>query len=131
MPLRLWPGVAAAAAGWLGWYLIPIVMPDRSVFGVLEGVLGGFLVLVWWLLFSRAPWLERLGAIALVAVAVSATSRVVHESVANAGQGMLLYILSIPVIGLALVAAVVGTRHLSSRSRRAAIAAAIRLASAA
>ncbi len=129
-PLRLWPGVVAATAGWLGWYLVPIVMPDRSVFGIISGILGGFLVLVWWLFFSRAPWLERVGVLLAMMGATFATSLVVDESIANAGQGRLLYVFSIPVMGLALVAAATATRRLSSSARRVSIAAAIVLASA-
>ena len=47
-------------------------------------------IVVWWLFFSRAPWLERVGAIVLMVVAVLATRTVVHESIAGAGQGMLM-----------------------------------------
>jgi outer membrane protein assembly factor BamB len=127
-PLRLWPGVAAAAAGWLAWYLIPVLFPENAVFGMLGGILGGFLVIAWWLFFSRAPWLERVGALVLMVVAMAVTSRLVHESISGAGMGRLLFIYSIPVMGLALVAATVATRHLSREWRRAAIAAAILLA---
>ena len=129
-PLRLWPGVVATTAGWLAWYLVPIVLPDRSVFGIMSGILGGFLVFVWWLLFSRAPWLERIGTVVAMAAAIVAASFVVDESIANAGQGMLLYVMSLPVMGLALVAATVAARRLSTGARRAAIAAAIVLAGA-
>ena len=128
-PLRLWPGVATTAAGWLAWYLIPILMPDRSVFGIMGGILGGFLVILWWLFFSRAPWVERVGVLVFMVGAVLTTSLAVHESIANAGMGRLLYVLSIPVMGLALVAATVATRRLSTGARRASIAAAILIAS--
>ena len=47
--------------------------------------------------FSRAPWSERLGAIALMIVALVATSRIVHESIANGMMGMMLVILGVPV----------------------------------
>src|SRR5262250_419461 len=61
--LRLWPGVAAVVLQWFGWLGLPIVAPDAAAYGMLGGIVGGGLaVLVWWLFFSRAAWLERLGA---------------------------------------------------------------------
>ena len=44
----------------------------------LGGVAAGLVVAVWWLFFSRAPWLDRVGAIVLMVVALLATSRMVH-----------------------------------------------------
>src|SRR4030095_10978170 len=78
--------------------------------------------------FSRAPWLERVGAIVLMVVAVLATKRIVHESIAGAGQGMLIYILPTPYLGLALVAWAVVTRNIQGAARRASLVAAILLA---
>ena len=95
---------------------------------IIVAVLFALAILIWWLFFSRAPWLERLGAIALMVVAVAATSRVVHESVANGMMGFMLYVYSIPVLSLALVAWAVASRHFSSGLRRASMVAAIVLA---
>jgi len=89
---------------------------------------GGLVILLWWLFFSRAPWSERLGVIVLMIVALFATSRLVHESIAGGAMGFLLYVWAIPALGVALVASVVASRRLSSRSRRASIVAAILLA---
>src|SRR5262249_36313531 len=97
--------------------------------GVVIGALACALaVLVWWLLFSRAPWAERVGAIALMVVSVVATKRVVHPSIAGGMMGMMLPIFSIPVLSLALVAAAAAGRRLSSGPRRALMVAAILLA---
>ena len=46
-----------------------------------------FAIVVWWLFFSRAPWSERLGAVILMAVALFATSRLVHASIAGGMMG--------------------------------------------
>ncbi len=134
-PLRLWPGVAAAALVLLLRLVIPAVVPGGVLFGlplalvgILGGVVGGLAIVVWWLFFSRAPWAERVGAIVLMVVAILATSRVVHESIADAGMGMLLYISAIPVLSLALVAWAVASRHLSTGLRRASMVATILLA---
>jgi outer membrane protein assembly factor BamB len=84
-------------------------------------------IIVWWLFFSRAPWPDRIGAIVLMAVAVAVTRFVVHKSIANGMMGMMLPIFSIPILSLALVAAVAAGRRLSSVARRALVAVAILL----
>jgi outer membrane protein assembly factor BamB len=85
-------------------------------------------VLVWWLFFSRVPWIERAGVVVLMAIAVVLTRRVVHASMANGAMGWLVPILSIPVLSLALVAASVGSRRRPDGARRATTAAAILIA---
>src|SRR5438552_985338 len=127
-PFRLWPGVVAVVLQWLVWFVVPIIAPDAMMFGMIGGLVCGLAVLVWWLFFSRAPWSERVGAIALMVVAVFATKPLVHQSVANAGMDMMMYIFSIPVLSLALVCWAVAARRLSSRPRRAWLVAAILLA---
>jgi outer membrane protein assembly factor BamB len=126
-PLRLWPGVVAAVL-LVVVRLMPIVVDEIMPIAMMGAVGGGLLIVLWWLFLSRAPWAERLGVIALMIVALFATSRLVHESIAGGAMGFLLYVWAIPALGLALVAALVASRHLSSRSRRASIVAAILLA---
>jgi outer membrane protein assembly factor BamB len=127
-PLRLWPGVLAVALQWLAWFVLPIVVPKATIYGVIAGVFAGLVVVVWWLFFSRAPWSERVGAIVLMPVALFATSRIVHESIANGMMGMMLFIFAIPVLSLALVSWAVASRRLSSGPRRAWMVATILLA---
>ncbi len=127
-PLRLWPGVAAVVLQFLLWFVVPMVAPDATMFGIMGGLVCGLLVLVWWLFFSRAPWVERLGAVGLMVIAIIATKRLVHPSIAGGGMGMLIYIHAIPAFSLALVAAVAATRRLSSGPRRASIIVGILLA---
>jgi hypothetical protein len=95
------------------------------VYGVLGGVAGAVAIVLWWLLLSRAPWSERLGAIALIIIALAATKRVVHESIAGGAMGYLFPVLAAPVVGLALVAWAVATRRLADGPRRAWMAATI------
>src|SRR5215510_3061799 len=130
-PLRLLPGVIAVALQWLLWYGLPVVAPEAAMGALIGGLACTLAVLVWWLFFSRAPWAERLGAIALMVVLVAATKRVVHPSIAGGMMGMMLPIFSIPVLSLALVVAAAAGRRLYSGLRRAAIVAAILLACAA
>ena len=127
-PLRVWPGVAAVVLQWLLWFVVPVVAPDAIMYAMLGALACALVVVVWWLFFSRAPWAERVGAIVLMVVAVIATKRVVHQSIANAGMGMLLPMYAIPVLSLALVVAAVASRRLSSGPRRAVIIGAILLA---
>ena len=118
-PLRLWPGVVAAALVLLAMVGVPIVAPGAAIFGMLGGVAGGVVIVVWWLLFSRAPWLERVGAIVVMIVAVFTIRRLVHPSIENAGMSRMLPIFSIPIMSVALVAWAVASRRLSIGARRA------------
>ena len=127
-PLRLWPGVVAAVLLLLVRFVVPIVVSEGMVFGIIGSVVGALAILVWWVFFSRAPWSERLGAVILMIVALFATSRIVHESIAGAGMGKLFYVLAIPVVTVALVAWAVASRRLSSGPRRVSMVASILLA---
>jgi outer membrane protein assembly factor BamB len=107
----------------------PLLAPDGgALIGMLGGVAGALVIAVWWLLFSRAPWSERVGAIVLMVVAVFATRSVAHASMVGAGQGMMLYFLPTPYLALALVTWAAATRHLHDGVRRAALVAAILIA---
>jgi hypothetical protein len=88
-PLRLWPGVAAAVLLCVVRFVIPIFVPGAVAFALIGGLVGALAVVAWWLFFSRAPWSERVGAIVLVIVALFATSRFVHKSIATGMMGML------------------------------------------
>jgi outer membrane protein assembly factor BamB len=129
-PLRLWPGVVAVVLQWLLWVGVPLVMPGTiagyiAAFGAL---ICGLLVVVWWTFFSRAPWSERLGAVGLMIVALFATSRILHESIATGGQGFIYFVYAIPVLCLAFVVWAVAGRRLSDGPRRVAMVATIVLA---
>lgn len=127
-PLRLWPGVVAVVLQSLAWFVVPVVAPDAFLFAVLGGLLGGLVIIVWWVFFSRAAWLERVGVLVLMVVALAGTSRVVHPSIATGMMGMMLVIYAIPVLSLALVVWVVATRRLSDGLRRTTMVAAILVA---
>ncbi len=126
-PLRLWPGIAAAVLLVLYTLLLPFAGgvgggPPALFLG---GLVGGVLIILWWLLFSRARWIDRIAVPGLMVVAVLATRPFLHDSMAAGGQGVLFFILSVPVMALALVAAATAASRLSERARRASIAAAI------
>src|SRR5262245_15057980 len=99
--LRLWPGVIAAVLLVLSRLVIPIAAPSASIVGVIGGVVCAVIVLLWWLLFSRVPWLERVGVLLVMIVALYATSFVVDESVRGGMMGMMLVVFATPIICLA------------------------------
>jgi outer membrane protein assembly factor BamB len=127
-PLRLWPGVAAAGLIAVAWFVAPFVVTDGGAYGIIGAFAGAVAIVFWWLFFSRAPWSERLGAVVLMAVALTVTRLIVHESIRTGHMGMTLPIYGIPLLALALVAWAVGTRRLAAGARQAALAGAILLA---
>lgn len=131
-PLRLWPGVALIVAQTLLLFGVPAVAPDAELFSMstgmlamLGGVLCGVLVIVWWMFFSRAPWLDRVGALVVMVVAVLVTKLLAHESIAGAGMGLMLYMSTIPGLALAIVIWAAATTRLADGARRMWLVAAI------
>ena len=127
-PLRLWPGVVAVVLQWLGMFGVPIVVREVTIFGVIGGVFGTLAVVVWWAFFSRAPRVERWGAVVMVVIALFATPRLLHESVATGNSGLQFFIYAIPILSLAFVIWAVASRRLADGPRRAAMVATILLA---
>ena len=129
LELRLWPGMAAISVQWLCWVALPLAVPGpvTGIISAAGALAGGLAVAVWWAFLSRAPRPERLGFIALAAVALFVASRLVDESIAGGMMGMLMLLYAVPVASLAIVVAAAGTRRLAARTRRAAMAAAILL----
>jgi len=117
-PLRVWPGIVLAIAVAVSRFVLPAVSVDYMQYGIMGGVLGGLLILLWWLLFSRAPWTERLGALVLMVAAIAGTRMIVDKSIRTGAMGMLFYILVIPGLAIAFVAWAAATRRLPDRTRR-------------
>ncbi len=129
-PLRLWPGVVAVVLQWLAFSVVPLVMPGPAAgyIAPLGGLVGGLAVVVWWVFFSRAPRFDRWGAIVLMAVALVATSRFLHESIGTGMMRMVFFFYAISVLSLAFVAWAVAGRRLAAGPRRTAMVATILLA---
>jgi outer membrane protein assembly factor BamB len=126
--LRVWPGVAAMAITWGGRIVVDLFLPQYAIFGLLGGVAGGLAVLVWWLLFSRAPAAERLGAVVLIVAAMYGamkTPGVLDRSILGGMMGRMFPIASIPVFALALVVWAAATRRMGTGLRSAALVAAV------
>jgi outer membrane protein assembly factor BamB len=127
-PLRLWPGVVLAVLQLLSMFVLPVVVPEALIFGMLGGVVCAVAIIVWWVFFSRARWFERLGAIALMIVAMVATRFVLHESIAGGMMGMMFPFYGLMSVSIAIVVGVAVSRRLPDRARRAVLAASILLA---
>lgn len=120
--LRLWPGVAFVVLIAVTAFVVPRLWPESASVGILGPALGGLLIGLWWLLFSRAPWVERLAAVMLIVGAMAAAPTFVHPSISNGFMRMMPVILGLPVFGVALVIAAAVTRSLNDAPRRAAMA---------
>jgi len=127
MPLRLWPGVVIVLLQWAARFGLPILDPDFTAYGVMAGLAGGLALLVWWLFFSRAAWSDRLGAVAVVVVAMAATWPFLDVSIATGAMGFIFPILAMPGLCLAFVAWAAATRRLPAGPRRTTMAATILL----
>jgi len=130
-PLRLWPGVTIAVLQLLLRFVLPAVAPDQTLWGVLGSFFCVFAILLWWLFFSRAPWLERLAAPVLMVLGLLAARRVVDISIATGAQGYLVFFLAAQLFGFVLVAWAVATSRFPDGIRRLTMVAAVLLASAA
>jgi outer membrane protein assembly factor BamB len=126
--LRLWPGVAIAALVILLRYAIPAVFPTARLIGALGGLAGGLGVAIWWAFFSRADRVERWGGVLFMIVALLLAPRILHESIATGGMGMLFPMFAVPLLALAFVAWAVATRALPTARRRSSMIAVILLA---
>ena len=127
--LRLWPGIAAAALIVLMRFVIPAVLPDALILGVITSLAGTVVILLWWLLFSRAPWSERLGAIVVMVAAAVAMWPFLHKSITGGLMGRMYLVYALPaVLGPAFVAWAIVSRRLSKPARWATMVVAIVLA---
>ena len=127
-PLRLWPGVVIAALQLLVRFVIPLVIPGATLFGVFAGLLGGVAIIIWWAFFSRANRLERLSAVVLMIGALALTLSIIDKSLATAGMGIIFFTYAIPVLSPAFVAWAVVSRKLPDGLRRITMVATIVLA---
>jgi outer membrane protein assembly factor BamB len=124
-PLRIWPGVIAAVLLCLLRVILPIVEPEAILFSAMGGFACAVVIVLWWLFFSRAAWLERLGALVLMGVALYVTFPFVDVSIRMGMNGRMFPIYAIFALTPALVAWAVITRRRSDRMRRASMVATI------
>lgn len=126
--LRLWPGLAIVLLQWTGRFGLPLVDQDLAFYGVFAGMGGGVALLIWWLGFSRAPWVDRLIGLVAIPLALVATWPFLDESVSTGAMGALFPILAMPGICLAFVLWAVFGGSWPPVPRRASMLAALLLA---
>jgi outer membrane protein assembly factor BamB len=131
-PLRLRPGIALVILQWLLAFALPAIAPDAEIaevsvglIGMIGGIVCGLGVVIWWLAFSRARWFERVGALALIVIALLVTRLLVDPSIKGAGMGILLFIGAVPGWSLALVVGAAVASRLSGARRMVALTVAI------
>src|SRR5262245_36892520 len=96
-PLRLWPGIAAATVFVIG-YAVSFVLPALADTGLIAAGLSVVVMIVWWLFFSRTPWLERLAAVVVMLLALAVTRPFLDKSIAGGARGAFQY--ALPVSGV-------------------------------
>jgi outer membrane protein assembly factor BamB len=120
-PLRLWPGIAAAAVLLFVRYIVPRVLPTWSEIGQIAGFASAMVILVWWVFLSRAPWFERIAALVVMVLAVVIMRPLLHPSIVGGAMGGMPYILPLPAMCLGLVAWAGAARRWSSGGRFASL----------
>jgi outer membrane protein assembly factor BamB len=101
-PLRLWPGVVIVVLQLTAIYLPGLIAPATFfMFYAMMGAftLGTLLLVIWWLFFSRARWLDRIGGLLLLVLAHGTAFALADPS---AQMGALM--LGIPLLCAAFVA---------------------------
>lgn len=102
-PLRLWPAIGISllmlAASFGTGFVIPGTIPQFMAM-MWGPMIGGPLMILWWLLFSRAPWPDRVVGLALLAALAAATYYLAHPSVKPLG----LLINGVPTVSAIMVA---------------------------
>jgi len=125
--LRLRPGIIIVILQLFIAWVMPGIFPATSSAGVLGGIAFGLVLLIWWAFFSKAPPFERWIAIVIWIGALVLASRLTHESVRTAGQGILFFAHAIPLSSLGLILWALTCRHLAAGPRRLAMAAVLLL----
>jgi len=127
--LRLWPAILIVTLQWLIRFGLTAVTPSdlATQVGFLGGVLGGFLLLIWWAFFSRAPIFDRLGGTVLMIAALLITAQFLDVSIRTANMGLMFTFFSVPMLSLAFVIWAGATRNLTARIRRVSMVATILL----
>ncbi|MBI4910116.1 MAG: PQQ-like beta-propeller repeat protein [Acidobacteria bacterium] len=119
-PLRVWPGVICIALLFFSRFAVKALIPGFEGFKL--AIFGAFvcavLLVVWWLFFSRARWLDRIGGIVLIATALGSAWFLKHESMGPAW----LIAYDAPFLLLAFVGAAYAARNLGVSQRRLIIA---------
>ena len=124
--LRLWPGVAVVITLLLFRFGVKALVPGIQGFGyaVMGSLACTLLILLWWTLFSRARWTERLGGLGIILLGVGGAWLLKHPSMWLPW----LFAYALPLLMVAFVGWAAFTRSLPDRVRRATMVATILIA---
>ena len=114
---------------WSTWIGLPLLVPEAAPIAMVGALLGGVGVLAWWAFFSGAAPIERWGAPLLMLGVSLATVPLLDVSISSSMMGLMFPVYTAPVLSLVFVAWAVATRRMADGPRRAALVAAIVLAS--
>jgi outer membrane protein assembly factor BamB len=114
---RLLPAVVIAVVTLGIRYLLPAVYADGLIFALIGGMVGVAAILVWWLFFSGFSWTEKIGGVLAVAATLAVVRLFLHPSVATGGMGVMFYMLALPPMSVAAVAAVILAIHKPANAR--------------
>jgi outer membrane protein assembly factor BamB len=114
--LRLWPGVAASVLIVFG-FIFPDIMDGL---GLLASAIGAVAVFIWWLFFSRARWVDRLGAMVVMVAAWIAMRPLLDKSILGGAMGA-LPVFGFTVFAIALVVWAAATPRMARGARRASL----------
>lgn len=113
------------ALQWILRFVVPVIIPDTMIVGVLGSMALGIIFMLWWLFFSRVRWAERIGGILLMGLAFFVGSVFLHESIASAMMGIMFPVFAIPGLCLAFILWVVFCRRHSESPKWASMAIAL------
>ena len=107
--LRIWPAVVLVIALW-GLRIVPGLYPEPSVPVIWIRFMGPLvcagLILLWWLLLSRALWKERVLGLIGLAVIAGATTQLLDKSLR--GFGVMIHVVPWGITAFAVALIVLG-----------------------
>ncbi len=112
--VRIWPGIIIVSVQWLLRFGLLLIKPEAMMAGILGEVICTILLVIWWIIFSRAHRIERWIALPLIILSLWLTSFLIDESIAKAMMGYMFLIFSVPVMSLAFVLWASVTRRMTS-----------------
>jgi outer membrane protein assembly factor BamB len=133
-PWRLWPGALIAILQVVLFTIVPSLAPDVEVretplafIAMMAGIGGVLPFLIWWLFFSRAPWLDRIAVVVTAVGALLLQPFIVHDSIAGAHMGVSVYMWPLPALCVAVVVWAWVTQRMSATTRRGMLLATVAL----
>jgi outer membrane protein assembly factor BamB len=118
--IRVLPGIIIAILLWILWFLVPQLTTGGTamVVSVFGGLACSFLILIWWVFFSRAGLVDRLLAVAVMLVALVIFNRFTHDSIKTGMSGLMYFIYAVPILSISFVIWAAVSRNMSKMLKR-------------